>query len=351
MALCLNQLIENKKSSPFLLINDSVQSSALPLLAEFAFTALRDEEMVIAIMTETSPLAWIDRISSLYNVPLHKLHIIDAYTDPFGWDGTANDPPMPPGIGSLLRVRNLKQMEESILASVIQKAHDQTECCILFDSLHPFLLVSKQRTYQMIKTLESLTADTLRLVVGYHADTRLPSEARGISTADALNRLASVVIALEALPEQTNDPLDAFAGFAAQQPFSYMNTMSNRFEKGGLARIEWRKKSGKVQYTTEGYYLGSKGLIVVPSTKLTGERPEATLETEDAVPQQSDPMTNLSFNLSLTDDQRRAKDNVVLPYMNVQQQDHTQHSTGTIYYEPDAGDDFDDEDPDEDLDI
>ncbi|KAI9318925.1 hypothetical protein BX666DRAFT_2025271 [Dichotomocladium elegans] len=89
--------------------------------------------------------------------------------------------------------------------------------------------------------------------------------------------------------------------------------------------LKSRKKSGKVQYTTE--------------------------ETEDAVPQQSDPMTNLSFNLSLTDDQRRAKGNVVLPYMNVQQQDHTYHSIGTIYYEPDAGDDFDDEDPDEDLDI
>lgn len=51
----------------------------------------------------------------------------------------------------------------------------------------------------------------------------------------------------------------------------------------------------------------------------------------------------LTFNLSLTDSQRQAKDNVVLPYL---------PKTGaTVDYEPDEADDFDDDDPDEDLEI
>ncbi|KAI8137104.1 Elongator complex protein 5 [Fennellomyces sp. T-0311] len=168
---------------------------------------------------------------------------------------------------------------------------------------------------------------------------------------DALNRLASVIITLDPIPERTlYDTQEALTGFTAQESFTYMKTTSNLVEKGGLARIEWRKKSGKVQYETDGFYLGSKGLIAVPASKLTGESAEqqVSMDMDELQPQQPDPTANLSFNLSLTDNQRRAKDNVELPYMKVQQQ---QSGGGNIYYEPDAGDDFDDEDPDDDLDI
>ena len=178
----------------------------------------------------------------------------------------------------------------------------------------------------------------------------MPSEAPpAIPTFDALNRLASVIISLEALAERKNDTQEALTGFAPKPTFSYMNTMSNRVDRGGLARIEWRKKSGKVQYATEGFYLGSKGLIIVAASQLTGEEPEPEVDMDESIAQ-PDPTANLSFNLSLTDNQRRAKDNVELPFMKVQQEP-TGTSGGHIYYQPDAGDDFDDEDPDDDLDI
>lgn len=184
---------------------------------------------------------------------------------------------------------------------------------------------------------------------------------------DALNRLASVIITLEALPERSVfDRQSALTGFVPQESFSYMTTTSNDIEKGALARIEWRRKSGKVQYETNGFYLGSKGgLIAVPASELTGQdssNKAAVSMDEDSRPDlPTDPMANLSFNLSLTETQRQAKENVVLPYMKVQQQQgndipDTQKTPGGgggghIYYEPDAADDFDDEDPDDDLDI
>lgn len=93
----------------------------------------------------------------------------------------------------------------------------------------------------------------------------------------------------------------------------------------------------------------------------------------------ADPTANLSFNLNLTEEQRRAKNDTVLPYLKTQGEKlvhrhvrlrtvsqwldresswltimnpvHVIESTGAIYYEPDAADDFDDDDPDDDLTI
>ena len=60
----------------------------------------------------------------------------------------------------------------------------------------------------------------------------------------------------------------------------------------------------------------------------------------------------LSFNLSLTDSQRRARDAVPLPYEHQGQNDSTSdrlHATvASISYIPDAEDDMDSDDPDDD---
>lgn len=51
----------------------------------------------------------------------------------------------------------------------------------------------------------------------------------------------------------------------------------------------------------------------------------------------------LPFNLSLTDNQRTAREGVILPYL--------PKEDGSVDYIPDQRDDFDDDDPDEDLEI
>ncbi|KZW03383.1 hypothetical protein EXIGLDRAFT_725824 [Exidia glandulosa HHB12029] len=67
------------------------------------------------------------------------------------------------------------------------------------------------------------------------------------------------------------------------------------------------------------------------------------------LPEPTDAMSGLSFNLSLTSEQQEARSRVVLPYA------HTGQSkppgAGEIIYEPDSADDFDDEDPDDDLEL
>ncbi|KAH8835805.1 hypothetical protein DL96DRAFT_1702767 [Flagelloscypha sp. PMI_526] len=66
---------------------------------------------------------------------------------------------------------------------------------------------------------------------------------------------------------------------------------------------------------------------------------------EQQVSHEQGPST--SFNLNLTDSQQQARANVPLPYAHQNAQD----VGGTIYYEYSDGDDYDADDPDEDLDI
>ena len=70
---------------------------------------------------------------------------------------------------------------------------------------------------------------------------------------------------------------------------------------------------------------------------------------------QADPTANLTFKLKLTDSEKKARSNVKLPYMLDQEQKaaHLDASSGSgkIIYHHDDADDFDEEDPDDDLDI
>ncbi|XP_051023825.1 elongator complex protein 5 [Acomys russatus] len=72
---------------------------------------------------------------------------------------------------------------------------------------------------------------------------------------------------------------------------------------------------------------------------------------------QVDPTTHLTFNLHLSKKEREARDSLTLPFQfSSEKQQALLHpvlgqKTGRIFYEPDAFDDVDPEDPDDDLDI
>lgn len=63
----------------------------------------------------------------------------------------------------------------------------------------------------------------------------------------------------------------------------------------------------------------------------------------------TNPAANLTFNMNLTEEEKAAKDSVVLPYMHHMAAEPV--STGVIYYDEESDDDFDEEDPDDDLDL
>ena len=147
-SLALDQLLNNKKSSSFIFINDTIRLSALPILTDIGRRALADDKSLVVLLTETSPRAWRERF------PANKrenIFIIDCYSDPHGWDDDISQDK------NTIQVKNIKDMEKLILSPILKKVIDTPNCTILVDSITPLAMISQHRAYQLVKALESLT--------------------------------------------------------------------------------------------------------------------------------------------------------------------------------------------------
>ncbi|CUA71559.1 hypothetical protein RSOLAG22IIIB_04678 [Rhizoctonia solani] len=128
-----------------------------------------------------------------------------------------------------------------------------------------------------------------------------------------------------------------------------VNQSTNRGPNSGVAEISTRSRAG-----------GQKGVrIVLRSWRFDHEQNRIVwcgwndiqeLRTyESRVPElvnTAPGIDNLSFNLQLSDAQQQARANVPLPYTN---EGKASTGDGEIIYIPDQADDFDDDDPDDDL--
>jgi elongator complex protein 5 len=165
--LALEQLLNNKKSSSsssFILLNDTIKFSSLPIIIDIGKRALDQEEekTLIVLLTEISPALWREQFSAYKR---NKIYIIDAYSNPLGWNEADSTDK------NVLQVNDIKNMEKSILSPIIKKTMETPNCTILIDSVTPLALISQYRTYQLVKTLESLTTGML-----YYMDVRNRSD-------------------------------------------------------------------------------------------------------------------------------------------------------------------------------
>ncbi|OLY80094.1 hypothetical protein AYI68_g5817 [Smittium mucronatum] len=108
-------------------------------------------------------------------------------------------------------------------------------------------------------------------------------------------------------------------------------------ESTGLIFLELRKAGGKVSREIVKYTFSNGEFQASFPESFDDPAPEPT---------NNDPTADIPFNLKLTDDQKQMKDNIVLPYTEAQVETVT-----TISYQPDTDDDWDEDDPDDDLDF
>lgn len=111
-----------------------------------------------------------------------------------------------------------------------------------------------------------------------------------------------------------------------------------------------KKKSGKVSREVFTASLQELDFIVSKQTNVVTDTNAA--QSDNNV----DPTSNLTFNLRLTESEKQARANTVLPYLLTETDKASQLKKSTamgghVIYTPDESDDFDDEDPDDDLDI
>ncbi|CEL59174.1 hypothetical protein RSOLAG1IB_09151 [Rhizoctonia solani AG-1 IB] len=125
------------------------------------------------------------------------------------------------------------------------------------------------------------------------------------------------------------------------------NNLTNRDPTSGVAEIRTRSRAG-----------GQKGVrIVLRPWRFDHKRSRIVWSDWNSIhglrayePRDQDSVNtapgidSLSFNLQLSDAQQQARANVPLPYVNEAQADDSE-----IIYIPDQADDFDDDDPDDDL--
>ena len=114
--------------------------------------------------------------------------------------------------------------------------------------------------------------------------------------------------------------------------------------------VLYKRPNGKVTRTNEQISLSTDFDLLSSEKIVTAIRPAATKVTKPA----SDPTANLTFSLSLKENEEEARSRVILPYTSASVQSNdssgSESQKGTIFYEMDECDEID-EDPDDDLDI
>ncbi|KAI9599271.1 hypothetical protein BDF19DRAFT_430645 [Syncephalis fuscata] len=236
-------------------------------------------------------------------------------------------------------------------------------------------ITSSKNTVSLIKELKQhvdMTATQKmngQLVMGVHVDLPVdvylqmnqPNASSRLMTAPFLANLereatTRLSIANHSLTEARGITGDAFLVEHVPRFSSSSNSLDAL-----LCTLTHRKSNGKVITETTHITFEPQGDIdqvtayEPPSVSIIGANNDGDNSSNSATQKESNPAAHLPFNLTLTDEQREAKDKLLLPYLKAQE--HTAAvTTGagavtSIYYTPDSDDDFDEEDPDDDLEI
>jgi len=146
---------------------------------------------------------------------------------------------------------------------------------------------------------------------------------------------------------------------AVKQLFTTVIVLDNVDENESfpkLCKVYHKKVGGKLVSSKEFYFLDAFGNM---RTEAYQDPKINSLKLED---EPEDVMEKLTtFNLSTSKDkEKEVRDSLVLPFYKEAQKENMGHAesvkihgeqAGKIYYEPDSGDDWDDDDPDDDLDF
>lgn len=295
----LTELLQGSDAGGFLIIQDSANYSGRHLLKSFINAALNREEAVHVLGFEVSEEELKD---GLTGSPTERLNFLNAYTDPLSW---TDNPAF-----------TVNQFCLKELTHLVKQTSHAKQATLVIDSLS--WILRHLSAAAVCKTLQQLRkGGAVRAIIALlHAD----MHQRG--TVGSVCHLATSVITVA-------------PGMKADE---------------AVAKITKRSKSGKVMQDEE-FFSFKEDLTVIVQSRLCQLGPKQN----DPEEQETDPTANLTFNLRLSDTERKAKENLALPFVFSKEKKtallQSGPGSGRILYEPDANDDFDQEDPDDDLDV
>eukprot|EP00057_Strongylocentrotus_purpuratus_P004032 XP_003727877.1 PREDICTED: elongator complex protein 5 [Strongylocentrotus purpuratus] len=310
MASLLKQIVSGSESGCTVTIHDTVDHSGRYLLKCFLKEMAQRVDEIHLFAFDQAPDALL---AGTDPETRRKVKGHDGWTDPQGWNQDRN---VIPSNYNAVQLSSDKSLVEHVKD---RKGSGSGQIAVVIDSLTPYIL--HRSAPFTCKSLHALTHlpetsefQVTQVVSLIHSDVHDDSVLR------AIGHLSSTVIHVSA--NMSIAPLD-------REPMGYCD-------------IQHKRASGKVLQKREGYSVGENYQIItflgLPSTNTTSEREH-----------QPDPTANLTFNLTLSESEKKARENVVLPFTKASNNSTT--GSGQIFYEPDQADDYDDEDPDDDLDI
>ncbi|KAJ2824893.1 Elongator complex protein [Coemansia sp. 'formosensis'] len=246
---------------------------------------------------------------------------------------------------------------------------------VVFDSLELLLRASVSDTLVLLRDVRRM----LNLASKSRILARFPRDVftRNTKTSEVADSFCYIASNLCELADATIDvyPLSSLDTWMPgwysndhELPFLSLRDCDSR---RGVLRLEHKRQSGKVCFEVATFEVNDQLLPEFSPVNTNTNSSDSTSSigpvggsevktarntTESALavrplqpsPQATDPAANLSFNLNLTDKQRRDKAGVALPYLEARVADV---SGGEIIYQLDDEDDWDEDDPDDDLEI
>lgn len=299
----IGDIVRGREKTKFIIIEDTVNQSGRPLLLSVINSLCERVEKVHIICCDRSP----DYLQNyIQEENKSRLTFHDGFSDLLGWQN-------PDGLNvdtDLIRYLNNKP-----------GFHAHHSVAIVIDSLSPLMLHrDAPYTCQTVARLMSAKIQEAEVeqVVGL-----LHKDLHDNHSLHLLDHLATTIVKV------TPPKLCQF--------HMACNTLHKRLS-GKVIKIDEHLNLDdqyNIQDVTEVKQIDKRNIAVESS--------------------QPDPTANLTFNLSLTDKEKEARSKVKLPYTyDANRQEETLNSSvgeGKIFYQPDEADDFDEEDPDDDLDI
>ncbi|GLH09157.1 Uncharacterized protein GBIM_14273 [Gryllus bimaculatus] len=284
----LSSFTSRKTPSSLIIIEDNADQPSSYLFQTFIHNASLQQLKVHVICFENPVEKWTRILNS--NVNIH-----DCFSDHRGWNNVNEE-------------NDLQGVyQEKGLLGVVQELlnhGDGKPSVVCIDSLTPVLF-----RHGLNKCYRDLHA--------------LLSIAR--KDEEKLNQLVAVIHE-DAVPERW-DTLEQMRHLATTV-FQIQLASSPNSSGWGLLRVTHRKAGGKIVKQKKNQQL------------------EASEEVDPTVAVQ-----NLTtFKLTLNPQEEEARSQLILPYTR-QGRPKGQSGGGKVFYEPDAADDWDDEDPDDDLDV
>jgi len=155
-----------------------------------------------------------------------------------------------------------------------------------------------------------------------------------------------MIVHRELIPEENLKKLHYLAQGRIRMSASTFKPVVDSDKIIDVCEVMYKRSNGKVlnqkeMYTIRDDFKVDSKVWVPPEDD---EFSAQDAETEDS---KEDQFKEVTFNLNLTKKERQDKEALVLPY--TKQKENLEANSSKIFYEPDDADDFDDEDPDEDL--